>query len=476
MSPASLLGVLNELGHDNGIGRIDLVENRFVGMKSRGVYETPGGTILLAAHRAIESITLDRGAGHLKDELMPRYAELIYNGFWFSPEREMLQALIDKSQEDVEGEVRLKLYKGNVIVTGRRSPKSLYSDALVTFEDDRGAYDQKDAEGFIRLNALRLGRWRRASAEPSPIGGAERSTAMPEFPAVRRRLVVFLPGFEAMPAIAHARRFVREARRTAPVYAMVLPDEVAISREGEVTARIVAAGAGDAATETELLVDSMDEIAASYAARGAMRRLATGYRALFDFAISGAAARFAATSWRYLIFFLFPLILPLAAVLLALLAWQVSASAATGLLVGVVLAVAFAWIAFSRLHLLLVMDDWTFAHDLAHRRQPDFEAALDRLAAWTANRASEGQFDEIVIAAHSLGAIAAVPLARRIVRMWAPLPPVGLLTVGSSLLKVALHPKADGCAMTWRRYRKANFLAGCPGAHRSDPFLQEPSR
>ncbi|MCO5156038.1 MAG: argininosuccinate synthase [Aquamicrobium sp.] len=156
MSPATLLAALNDLGRDNGIGRIDLVENRFVGMKSRGVYETPGGTILLAAHRAIESITLDRGAAHLKDELMPRYAELIYNGFWFSPEREMLQALIDKSQEEVEGEVRLKLYKGNVIVTGRRSPKSLYSDALVTFEDDRGAYDQKDAEGFIRLNALRL--------------------------------------------------------------------------------------------------------------------------------------------------------------------------------------------------------------------------------------------------------------------------------------------------------------------------------
>ncbi len=156
MSPATLLSALNDLGRDNGIGRLDLVENRFVGMKSRGVYETPGGTILLAAHRAIESITLDRGAAHLKDELMPRYAELIYNGFWFSPEREMLQALIDKSQEDVEGEVRLKLYKGNVIVTGRRSPKSLYSDALVTFEDDRGAYDQKDAEGFIRLNALRL--------------------------------------------------------------------------------------------------------------------------------------------------------------------------------------------------------------------------------------------------------------------------------------------------------------------------------
>jgi argininosuccinate synthase len=156
MSPATLFAALNDLGRDNGIGRLDLVENRFVGMKSRGVYETPGGTILIAAHRAIESIALDRGAAHLKDELMPRYAELIYNGFWFSPEREMLQALIDKSQESVEGEVRLKLYKGNVIVTGRRSPKSLYSDALVTFEDDRGAYDQKDAAGFIRLNALRL--------------------------------------------------------------------------------------------------------------------------------------------------------------------------------------------------------------------------------------------------------------------------------------------------------------------------------
>jgi argininosuccinate synthase len=156
LSPASLLTRLNALGRDNGIGRVDLVENRFVGMKSRGVYETPGGTILLAAHRAIESITLDRGAGHLKDELMPRYAELIYNGFWFSPEREMLQAAIDKSQEHVEGEVRLQLYKGNVIVSGRESDKSLYSSTLVTFEDDKGAYDQKDAEGFIRLNALRL--------------------------------------------------------------------------------------------------------------------------------------------------------------------------------------------------------------------------------------------------------------------------------------------------------------------------------
>jgi argininosuccinate synthase len=156
MSPAALLARLNELGHDNGIGRLDLVENRFVGMKSRGVYETPGGTILLAAHRGIESITLDRGAAHLKDELMPRYAELIYNGFWFTPEREMLQALIDKSQEHVEGEVRLKLYKGNVMMAGRESEKSLYSSTLVTFEDDKGAYDQKDAEGFIKLNALRL--------------------------------------------------------------------------------------------------------------------------------------------------------------------------------------------------------------------------------------------------------------------------------------------------------------------------------
>ena len=156
MSPATLLTELNRLGHDNGIGRLDLVENRYVGMKSRGVYETPGGTILLTAHRAMESLTLDREAAHLKDSLMPRYAELIYYGFWFSPERAMLQALIDKSQEHVEGTVRLKLYKGNVIVEGRESPKSLYADDLVTFEDDRGAYDQKDAEGFIRLNALRL--------------------------------------------------------------------------------------------------------------------------------------------------------------------------------------------------------------------------------------------------------------------------------------------------------------------------------
>jgi len=156
LSPASLLTRLNELGHDNGIGRVDLVENRYVGMKSRGIYETPGGTILYAAHRAMESLTLDREAMHLKDSLMPRYAELVYYGFWFAPEREMLQALVDKSQEHVEGEVRLKLYKGNVIVIGRSSPKSLYSSEIVTFEDDAGAYDQKDAEGFIKLNALRL--------------------------------------------------------------------------------------------------------------------------------------------------------------------------------------------------------------------------------------------------------------------------------------------------------------------------------
>jgi argininosuccinate synthase len=156
MSPATLLTRLNALGKANGIGRLDLVENRFVGMKSRGCYETPGGTILWQAHRAIESITLDREAAHLKDSLMPRYAECIYNGFWFSPERRMLQALIDTSQASVEGTVRLKLYKGNVIVTGRQSPHSLYSMKHVTFEDDQGAYDQFDAQGFIKLNALRL--------------------------------------------------------------------------------------------------------------------------------------------------------------------------------------------------------------------------------------------------------------------------------------------------------------------------------
>jgi argininosuccinate synthase len=156
LSPAALLAKLNELGGRHGVGRLDLVENRFVGMKSRGVYETPGGTILLAAHRGIESITLDRGAMHLKDELMPRYAELIYNGFWFSPEREMLQAAIDHSQDKVSGEVRVKLYKGSATVVGRASPFSLYSEKHVTFEEDAGAYDQKDAAGFIKLNALRL--------------------------------------------------------------------------------------------------------------------------------------------------------------------------------------------------------------------------------------------------------------------------------------------------------------------------------
>jgi argininosuccinate synthase len=156
LSPAELLTRLNQLGHDNGIGRLDLVENRFVGMKSRGVYETPGGTILLAAHRGIESITLDAGSMHLKDALMPRYAGLIYNGFWFSPEREMLQALIDKSQQHVTGMVRMKLYKGNATVIGRESPLALYDQDLVTFEEGSSSYSQRDAAGFIKLNALRL--------------------------------------------------------------------------------------------------------------------------------------------------------------------------------------------------------------------------------------------------------------------------------------------------------------------------------
>ena len=155
LAPAALLDRLNRIAGANGVGRVDLVENRFVGMKSRGVYETPGGTVLLAAHRAVESLSLDRGAAHLKDELMPRYAELIYNGFWFSPERRALQALIDQTQETVTGTVRLKLYKGNVAVVGRRSPNSLYDQDIATFEADR-VYDQRDAEGFIKLNALRL--------------------------------------------------------------------------------------------------------------------------------------------------------------------------------------------------------------------------------------------------------------------------------------------------------------------------------
>ncbi|GJL89267.1 MAG: argininosuccinate synthase [Minwuia thermotolerans] len=156
MSPATLLAKLNELGGANGIGALDIVENRFIGMKSRGVYETPGGTVLFHMRRAMESITLERGAMHLKDELMPRYAEVLYNGFWFSPEREMLQAAIDTASERVTGTVRARLYKGNVMITGRKSPRSLYDEAIVTFEDDAGAYDQRDAQGFIKLNALRL--------------------------------------------------------------------------------------------------------------------------------------------------------------------------------------------------------------------------------------------------------------------------------------------------------------------------------
>ena len=154
-SPKELINQLNLIGGENGVGRLDLVENRFIGMKSRGIYETPGGTILLVARRAIESITLDKGESHLKDEIMPRYAELIYNGFWFSPEREMLQALIDKSQKNVSGVVKLKLYKGNIIIIGRKSDSSLYSTEMATFEKD-SVYNQKDAEGFIKLNALRL--------------------------------------------------------------------------------------------------------------------------------------------------------------------------------------------------------------------------------------------------------------------------------------------------------------------------------
>ena len=156
MTPAEVLALLNKVGGENGIGRTDIVENRYVGMKSRGAYETPGGSILLKAHRAIESITLDGGTAHLKDELMPRYAEIIYNGFWFSPEREMLQAAIDHSQINVNGKVRLRLYKGNIDVVGRESKDTLFDEAVATFEEDQGAYDQADAEGFIKLNALRL--------------------------------------------------------------------------------------------------------------------------------------------------------------------------------------------------------------------------------------------------------------------------------------------------------------------------------
>ncbi|MFG1496194.1 argininosuccinate synthase [Saccharospirillum sp. HFRX-1] len=156
MSPAEVLAYLNKVGGDNGVGRLDIVENRYVGMKSRGCYETPGGTIMLKAHRAIESITLDREVAHLKDELMPKYAEVIYNGYWWSPERRMLQEMIDASQERVNGKVRVKLYKGNVIIAGRQSDDSLFDESIATFEDDAGAYNQKDAEGFIKLNALRM--------------------------------------------------------------------------------------------------------------------------------------------------------------------------------------------------------------------------------------------------------------------------------------------------------------------------------
>ena len=156
LSPAKVMEELNQLAGAHGVGRLDIVENRFVGMKSRGCYETPAGTVMLKAHRAIESLTLDREAAHLKDELMPKYAKLIYNGFWFAPEREMMQAAIDGSQENVSGEVRVKLYKGSVSVVGRKSQNSLFSEKIATFEDDEGAYNQKDAEGFIKLNALRL--------------------------------------------------------------------------------------------------------------------------------------------------------------------------------------------------------------------------------------------------------------------------------------------------------------------------------
>lgn len=156
MSPASVLAYLNKVGGENGVGRLDIVENRYVGMKSRGCYETPGGTIMLRAHRAIESITLDREVAHLKDSLMPKYAEMIYNGYWWSPERKLLQTMIDESQVHVNGDVRVKLYKGSVHVVGRRSADSLFDEKVATFEDDAGAYNQKDAEGFIKLNALRM--------------------------------------------------------------------------------------------------------------------------------------------------------------------------------------------------------------------------------------------------------------------------------------------------------------------------------
>ncbi|KDD71262.1 arginosuccinate synthase, partial [Helicosporidium sp. ATCC 50920] len=166
LSPAAMLAALNKLGGDNGVGRVDIVESRFVGMKSRGVYETPGGTVLLAARRALESITLDRGEAHLKDELMPRYAELVYNGFWFAPERVALQALVDETQRNAAGTVRVKLYKGNVSVVGRKSPYSLFDQKISSFEDDQGAYNQQDAQGFISLQALRLRTLARVRGSP----------------------------------------------------------------------------------------------------------------------------------------------------------------------------------------------------------------------------------------------------------------------------------------------------------------------
>ncbi|NMG38236.1 hypothetical protein GRZ55_03145 [Chelativorans sp. ZYF759] len=266
---------------------------------------------------------------------------------------------------------------------------------------------------------------------------------MTEQTIVRRRLVVFLPGFEAMPSVAHAKRFRREASRTAPVYGLVLPENVPIAQDGDVAVAEIACAGSAGATFTELHVDSLDGIAAFYAGRGGVERLVSGYGALVDFAFSGAAFRFARTSWRYLIFYLYPLLLPLLAIVLALTALQVTGSLGAGVLTGAVAASILAWTALNRLHLMLVMDDWAFARDLAHRRQPAFDAAIERLAERTRRRASDGSFDEIVIAAHSLGAITAVALAARLLRQAkAPMPPIGVLTVGSSLLKVALHPRA----------------------------------
>lgn len=277
---------------------------------------------------------------------------------------------------------------------------------------------------------------------------------MAELPAVRRRLVVFLPGFEAIPAVGHGRRFVREARRSAPIYGMSFPEEIPVSQEADVAVVRMAAEGPAGRTETELLIDSLDAIAQAYAARGPLRRIASGYAALFDFARTGTALRFARTSWRYLIFYLFPLLVPLLALAIAGLAWHVSGRTPVGLAAGAIVAVAIAWATFTRLHLMLVMDDWSFARDLAYRRQPAFDNALDRLATGAVNRAEEEAVDEIVIAAHSLGAMAAVALAARIARTPRTLPPLGLLTVGSSLMKVALHPQAK-----WLRQHVESVVA-----------------